>query len=159
MVPGSTFKYGSNFCSDTRRPRLSSRQPMEAAAMPLPSDETTPPVTKIYLAMDIPLSAFLTMVQKAPRHARDLPACRRPTIRTRFPPRGCDDRSQSPAIAPAAPSARGDLPEGRNRRAENRAGTHTTPNVYSEFRGRHRARTELDSGKNRSRRLQDWLPL
>jgi len=31
---------------------------MDAAAMPFPSDETTPPVTKMYLAMDIPLSAF-----------------------------------------------------------------------------------------------------
>src|SRR5438874_13580866 len=51
MVPGSTFRYGSNFCRVTRRPRLSSRQPMDAAAIPLPSDETTPPVTKMYLAM------------------------------------------------------------------------------------------------------------
>jgi hypothetical protein len=31
---------------------------MDAAAMPFPSDETTPPVTKMYLAMDIPLRAF-----------------------------------------------------------------------------------------------------
>src|SRR5580658_4756232 len=51
MVPGSTFKYGSNFCSVTRNPRLSRRHPMEAAAMPLPSDETTPPVTNTYLAI------------------------------------------------------------------------------------------------------------
>src|SRR4051812_24185980 len=40
----------------TLRPRLSSRQPMEAAASPLPNDETTPPVTKMYLAgMPAPL--------------------------------------------------------------------------------------------------------
>src|SRR5215213_3330838 len=51
IVPGSTFRYGSNFCSVTLRPRLSSRHPIEAAAIPLPSDETTPPVTKMYLAM------------------------------------------------------------------------------------------------------------
>src|SRR5262249_33449701 len=51
MVPGSTLRYGSNFCSVTRRPRLSSRHPMDAAAIPFPSDETTPPVTKMYLAM------------------------------------------------------------------------------------------------------------
>src|SRR4051794_9099532 len=51
IVPGSTFRYGSNFCSVTFRPRLSSRQPIDAAAIPLPSEETTPPVTKIYLAM------------------------------------------------------------------------------------------------------------
>src|SRR6185295_12180188 len=48
MVPGSTFRYGSNFCSVTLRPRLSSRQPRLAAAIPLPKEETTPPVTKIY---------------------------------------------------------------------------------------------------------------
>src|SRR3954471_4864018 len=40
----------------TLRPRLSSRQPIEAAASPLPNDETTPPVTKMYLAgMPAPL--------------------------------------------------------------------------------------------------------
>ena len=51
MVPGSTLRYGSNFCRVTRKPRLSSRHPIEAAAIPLPSDETTPPVTKMYLAI------------------------------------------------------------------------------------------------------------
>src|SRR5450759_4237510 len=35
----------------TLRPRLSSRQPMDAAAMPFPREETTPPVTNMYLAM------------------------------------------------------------------------------------------------------------
>src|SRR5689334_12478858 len=34
----------------TFRPRLSSRQPMEAAARPLPREDTTPPVTKMYFA-------------------------------------------------------------------------------------------------------------
>src|SRR3954470_11746387 len=44
----------------TLSPRLSSRQPMEAAASPLPNDETTPPVTKMYLAgMLAPLICFL----------------------------------------------------------------------------------------------------
>src|SRR5262245_25721399 len=32
----------------TLKPRLSRRQPMEDAATPLPSEETTPPVTNIY---------------------------------------------------------------------------------------------------------------
>src|SRR5437868_3013131 len=50
MVPGSTFRYGSIFCMLTLRPRLSSRHPMEAAAKPLPREDTTPPVTKIYFA-------------------------------------------------------------------------------------------------------------
>src|ERR1700730_2849959 len=48
IVPGSTFRYGSHFWRVTRRPRLSSRQPIDAAATPLPREETTPPVTKIY---------------------------------------------------------------------------------------------------------------
>src|SRR5580704_9409935 len=48
MVPGSTFKYGSHFWRVTRRPRLSRRQPIDAAATPLPREDTTPPVTNIY---------------------------------------------------------------------------------------------------------------
>src|SRR6476620_8603949 len=50
MVPGSTLRYGSNFIRLTRSPRASSRQPMEAAARPLPRLDTTPPVTKMYFA-------------------------------------------------------------------------------------------------------------
>src|ERR1700722_4824343 len=34
----------------TRSPRASRRQPMEAAGRPFPNQETTPPVTKMYLA-------------------------------------------------------------------------------------------------------------
>src|SRR5437763_6445255 len=49
IVPGSTFRYGSNFCSCTLRPRAFSRRPSDAATIPLPSAETTPPVTKTYL--------------------------------------------------------------------------------------------------------------
>src|ERR1700691_3259559 len=48
MVPGSTLRYGSHFWRVTRRPRLSSRQPIEAAATAFPREETTPPVTKMY---------------------------------------------------------------------------------------------------------------
>src|SRR5438034_4533614 len=48
IVPGSTFKYGSNFCSWTRSPRALRRRPSEAATMPLPRAETTPPVTNTY---------------------------------------------------------------------------------------------------------------
>ncbi len=49
IVPGSTFRYGSNFCTCTFSPRALSRRPSEAAVIPFPSDETTPPVTKTYL--------------------------------------------------------------------------------------------------------------
>src|SRR5581483_5721435 len=48
IVPGSTLMYGSNFWTCTFRPRAFSRRPSEAAVIPLPSDETTPPVTKTY---------------------------------------------------------------------------------------------------------------
>src|SRR5215471_12132212 len=48
IVPGSTLRYGSNFWSCTRRPRDLSSRPSEAATMPFPSAETTPPVTKTY---------------------------------------------------------------------------------------------------------------
>src|ERR1700748_2700502 len=58
IVPGSTFRYGSNFIMLTRKPRLSSRQPMEAAARPLPKLDTTPPVTKTYFA-DIAATSLL----------------------------------------------------------------------------------------------------
>src|SRR5215813_9256525 len=48
IVPGSTLMYGSNFWTWTLRPRAFRRRPSEAAVMPLPRDETTPPVTKTY---------------------------------------------------------------------------------------------------------------
>ena len=51
IVPGSTLRYGSNFCTCTLSPRAFSSRPSDAAVMPLPSDETTPPVTKTYLAL------------------------------------------------------------------------------------------------------------
>jgi hypothetical protein len=47
MVPGSTLMYGSSFMMVTRMPRASSRAPMAAEERPLPSDESTPPVTKM----------------------------------------------------------------------------------------------------------------
>src|SRR6476659_10824640 len=49
MVPGSTLMYGSNFCIVTLSPRSTNSRPNEAAAMPFPREETTPPVTKMYL--------------------------------------------------------------------------------------------------------------
>ena len=47
--PGSTLMYGSSFMIVTLRPRFSSSAPIDAEAMPLPSEETTPPVTKMNL--------------------------------------------------------------------------------------------------------------
>src|SRR2546430_3392229 len=48
IVPGSTFRYGSNFWSWMRRPRALSSRPSDAATIPFPSADTTPPVTKTY---------------------------------------------------------------------------------------------------------------
>src|SRR6476659_3075545 len=48
IVPGSTLRYGSNFWSWTRSPRALSKRPSEAATIPFPRAETTPPVTKTY---------------------------------------------------------------------------------------------------------------
>src|SRR3954468_523424 len=47
IVPGSTLMYGSNFWIVTERPRATRSRPREAAAMPFPSAETTPPVTNM----------------------------------------------------------------------------------------------------------------
>src|SRR4249920_832396 len=51
MVPGSTLMYGSSLMLVTRMLRDSRIAAREAAAMPFPSEETTPPVTKTYLVI------------------------------------------------------------------------------------------------------------
>lgn len=43
--------YGSNFCMVTFKPLDLSKTPNEAEVIPLPKDETTPPVIKIYLVL------------------------------------------------------------------------------------------------------------
>src|SRR6266581_9186410 len=48
MVPGSMLMYGSSFWRETLRPRAFRMVPMDAAVIPLPIEETTPPVTKTY---------------------------------------------------------------------------------------------------------------
>src|SRR5688572_30160582 len=51
MVPGSTLMYGSSLMLVTRMLRDSRIAAREAAAMPFPREETTPPVTKTYLVI------------------------------------------------------------------------------------------------------------
>src|SRR4051812_38797303 len=54
MVPGSTLMYGSSLTIETlifRDSRIAAR---DAAAIPLPREETTPPVTNTYLVMERP---------------------------------------------------------------------------------------------------------
>ena len=48
MVPGSILIYGSNFCIVTEKPRAFNKRPNDAAVIPFPSPETTPPVTNTY---------------------------------------------------------------------------------------------------------------
>src|SRR4030066_1178498 len=58
MVPGSTLIYGSSLSIVTLRPRDSRMAASEAAAMPFPREETTPPVMKMYLVMRVPGQMF-----------------------------------------------------------------------------------------------------
>ena len=51
IVPGSTLMYGSSLRLVTRMPREARIAASDAAAMPFPSEETTPPVTKTNLVM------------------------------------------------------------------------------------------------------------
>src|SRR6187549_2173773 len=88
MVPGSTLRYGSNFSRFTLNPRLSSRQPIEADANPLPKDETTPPVTKMNF-----LSIYISP---------SLLACRFPTIHFELQQHECGTRVPTLVVAPIA---------------------------------------------------------
>src|SRR6478736_6354069 len=51
IVPGSTLMYGSSFRWVTRTPREARIAASDAAAMPFPREETTPPVTNTNLGM------------------------------------------------------------------------------------------------------------
>jgi len=59
---------GSNFIMLILMPRASSRQPMEAAESPLPSDDTTPPVTKMYFADICASEYFVVWIGRACGH-------------------------------------------------------------------------------------------
>src|SRR5689334_23551115 len=54
--------YGSSLMSATRRPRLSSKHPIDDAARPFPRLETTPPVTKMYLGICFSIGYFIIAV-------------------------------------------------------------------------------------------------
>src|ERR1700710_2700018 len=62
MVPGSTLMYGSSFSMVTLRPRDSRIAAREAAAIPLPREDTTPPVT----------NTNLVITEGAERHVREM---------------------------------------------------------------------------------------
>src|SRR5215831_12447021 len=131
MVPGSTFKYGSNFSRFTVNPRLSNRHPIEADAKPLPSDETTPPVTKIN---------FFSINKRSPRlsaTSSDRLECRSPMIRSQLRQREYDIHARALAIVQVSRQ----LPEECARALQ----------IFSENpRGK---RTDRD-GENRSLRME-----
>ena len=112
-VPGSTLMYGSNFWIVTRSPRSTRSRPSEAAAIPLPREETTPPVTKMYLVGRRVRFASSGVRSPGPRRVTQAPfgpLARRRACPPRPPPRppaprrcGCPRRAAG--AAPAAPAA------------------------------------------------------
>ena len=54
--------YGSNFCIDTFKPLFFNSLPNDAAVIPFPSEDTTPPVTNTYFVffIKIPPKKLLT---------------------------------------------------------------------------------------------------
>src|SRR2546425_1933497 len=97
--------YGSNFWIVTRRPRSTRRRPSEAAAMPLPRDDTTPPVTKMYFVelTDSPPSVGASAVLP---HIADRRRCRRRGPRAlETASRRWESRAAGAAAARVAPTA------------------------------------------------------
>src|SRR5471030_2912932 len=62
IVPGSTLMYGSSLSMVTLRPRDSKIAAREAEAIPLPREDTTPPVT----------NTNLVIADGAERHVREI---------------------------------------------------------------------------------------
>src|SRR5688572_7679435 len=67
MVPGSTLRYGSSFWMETEMPRDLRILPRLAVVIPLPTELTTPPVTKMNLGMDPAMHVVLKMLRGSRR--------------------------------------------------------------------------------------------
>src|SRR6185312_14703776 len=101
----------------TLRPRSTSSRPNEAAAMPFPKEDTTPPVTKMYLVALGPVVIRPVLERCAsglrpvgdPRlyrlRAAPAPAAARPQSSSR-----CARRAAAPVARPAPPRRAGALP-------------------------------------------------
>src|ERR1700730_8895273 len=89
MVPGSTLRYGSSFCMPTCRPRALRIVPIEAAVIPLPREETTPPVTNTNLATgSLPRGFRQSTSHPSPRVNRcsvDCPSAEAPRLQNHHP--------------------------------------------------------------------------
>src|SRR5713226_2527022 len=101
MVPGSTLRYGSSFWSETLRWRAFRMFPSDAAVIPLPSEETTPPVTKTYFDIGDLQGGFSNLTgsepfsNTRPSHIGGLPP------RGAGPGRASSRRTPLPALSPA----------------------------------------------------------
>src|ERR1700757_3389057 len=94
IVPGSTLRYGSNFWSWTRRPRALSRRPSDAATIPSPRADTTPPVTKTYFGARV-LTGFQGSTRSGGRllgRRTDEPRERGERLRGNAPPHAAEAR-------------------------------------------------------------------
>src|SRR5713101_7065670 len=98
MVPGPTLRYGSSFWSETLRWRAFRMFPIDAAVIPLPSEETTPPVTKTYFDIGDLQGGFSNLTGSEPfSNTRPSPMGGTPPLRRRA------WQSQLPAHPPANP--------------------------------------------------------
>src|ERR1044071_755235 len=165
MVPGSTLIYGSVLSIVTLRPRLSSSAPRDAAASPLPREETTPPVTKINLVFTVAINSFhpICLADNVPRRANPPPYRLRSTIR-RLPPHKSDNRfatravardsrsfpARSAAAAQSAAENRGEKHKGRD--ADNPTSAFPPRRLFwRESPPRRRAGRESARAKNKAR--------
>ena len=64
MVPGSTLMYGSSLTSVTLMRRASRMAAREEEAMPLPKEDTTPPVMKMNCPINPPFGDRITPVSE-----------------------------------------------------------------------------------------------
>src|SRR5262252_3997210 len=86
--------YGSILTSVTLSPRASSKAPMDADATPLPSDDTTPPVTKMNLVFAVLFMApappaWLALARAAPAPPAERARARRGAAARRAGRRTC----------------------------------------------------------------------
>src|SRR5881409_3142070 len=70
IVPGSTLMYGSSLRKLILNPRASSSEPIEALASPLPNEESTPPVTKMYFIRIASRAATVTVLARPRNRSR-----------------------------------------------------------------------------------------
>src|SRR6185437_9455028 len=81
IVPGSTLMYGSSLRLVTRTPREVRMAASDAAAMPFPNEETTPPVTNTNLVIGWPVPEIAILPERVRRSKRNACAAQCATAR------------------------------------------------------------------------------